>query len=106
MEQYNVCSVNLDPTIGSEIRKTRPAVIISPDEMNLHLNTIVIVPMTSIQKGNYPTRQYVKGENFAGYLVIDQIRTVDKSRICQYIGKLTAEDIKKLKLIIQEMLID
>ncbi len=106
MEQYSVYSVNLDPNIGSEIKKTRPAVIISPDEMNLHLNTIIIVPMTSKQKGNYPTRKKVKGKNFEGYLVIDQIRTIDKSRICKHIGKLATEDIKKLKFILREMLID
>ena len=106
MKQYSVYSVNLDPTIGSEIRKTRPGVIISPQEMNIHLNTIIIVPMTSMQRGHYPTRQHVKGKNFEGYLVIDQIRTVDKSRLYKYIGELNKDDIKKLKLILKEMLID
>lgn len=106
MEQYNIYNVNLDPTIGSEMKKTRPAVIISPQEMNIHLDTIIVVPMTSTQKGAYPTRQYVKGKNFEGYLVIDQIRTIDKLRLYKFLGKLNNDDIKKLKSILKEMLID
>jgi mRNA interferase MazF len=106
MNQYDVYMVNLDPTIGSEIKKTRPAVIISPDEMNQNLDTIIIAPMTSIQKKRYPTRHYVKSTNFEGCLVLDQIRTLDKSRFYKYMGKLINEDIKKLKAILKEMLID
>jgi len=106
MNQYDIYTVNLDPTLGSEIKKTRPAVIISPDEMNQNLDTIIIAPMTSTQRKEYPTRHYVKGSKFEGYLVLDQIRTLDKSRFCKRIGKLGIEDIKKLKAILKEMLID
>ena len=80
LKQYKIVLVNLDPTIGSEIKKTRPCVIISPNEMNKYLQTIVVAPMTSSSK-NYPTRIEVHHNKTKGWIVLDQIRTVDRQRI-------------------------
>lgn len=103
--QYNIVLVNLDPTVGSEIKKTRPCVIISPDEMNKYLNTIVIAPMTS-QSKSYPTRVKVTHDNKKGWIVIDQIRTIDKQRIIKTLDKLTEKEIKDVKKIIRETYVD
>lgn len=103
--QYAIVLVNLDPTLGSEIKKTRPCVIISPDEMNKYLNTIVIAPMTTNLK-RYPTRVAVDHENKKGMVVIDQIRTVDKIRIMKVLGKLTKSEIKTCKEVIKETFVD
>jgi mRNA interferase MazF len=100
--QYSIVLVNLDPTIGSEIKKTRPCVIISPNEMNFNINTIIIAPMTSKSR-NYPTRVKVD-EN--SYIVLDQIRIIDKQRIIKKLGELDIEIILKIKQIIKEMLVD
>ena len=97
--------VNLDPTIGSEMKKTRPCVIISPNEMNRYLNTIVLAPMTSSLK-NYPTRVGVLHENKNGSIVLDQIRTVDRQRIIKVLGSLTGEEILKVKEVIREAFVD
>jgi mRNA interferase MazF len=105
MNQYQIVLVNLDPTMGSEIQKTRPCVIISPDEMNRHLSTLIISPITS-QSTNYPTRIKVKTGEKNGWVVIDQIRTVDKQRIIKTLGRLTAKEIVKIKLTIRETFID
>ncbi len=103
--QYNIVLVNLDPTVGSEIKKTRPCVVISPDEMNKYLNTIVIAPMTS-QSKSYPTRVKVNHDNKKGWIVIDQIRTIDKQRIIKTLDKLTEKEIKDVKKIIRETYVD
>jgi len=105
INQYDIAIVNLDPTIGSEIKKTRPCVIISPNEMNKHINTIIIAPMTSQSKG-YPTRVQVKHNNKKGWVVIDQIRTIDKQRITKIVDNLTYAEIKKVKEVIKETLVD
>ena len=80
LNQYSIVLVNLDPTIGSEMKKTRPSVIISPNEMNEVLNTVIIAPLTSTMK-NYPSRIncFVKDKN--GQIALDQLRCVDKSRL-------------------------
>lgn len=105
LRQYSIVLVNLDPTIGSEIQKTRPCVIISPDEMNQFLQTIVIAPMnTNLKK--YPTRVPVKHDRKEGMIVIDQIRTVDKRRIMKPLGQLSAAEILKCKEIIKETFVD
>lgn len=101
INQYQIILVNLDPTIGSEIKKTRPCVVISPDEMNKYLNTIVIAPMTTRSK-NYPTRIEIKHDRKPGWVVIDQIRTIDKKRIIKSIGRLSKPEIKEVKSIIKE----
>ena len=87
VQRFDVWLVALDPTVGSEIKKTRPAAIISPDEMNAHINTVIIAPMTS--KGrNYPTRVPCKFQGKSGQVVLDQIRTVDKVRLVKRLGRL------------------
>lgn len=105
LKQYAIVLVNLDPTIGSEIKKTRPCVIVSPNEMNKYLNTIVVAPMTTNQK-KYPTRISVLHNKKKGMIVIDQIRTVDKKRIIKVFDKLTKAEIKKCKNIIKETFVD
>lgn len=105
LKQYQVILVNLDPTIGSEMKKTRPAVILSPDEMNRHLQTIVIAPMTSSPKA-YPTRVQIDFEMKKGSIVLDQIRTVDRQRIIKVLGNLTEEEIQKVKSVIKETYVD
>jgi mRNA interferase MazF len=105
LKQYAIVLVNLDPTIGSEIKKIRPCLVISPDEINGNLRTIVIAPMTTKSKP-YPTRVKVKHNNQTGWIVIDQIRTIDKSRIVRILGKITAREIKSCKAVIKETFVD
>lgn len=105
LNQYTIVLVNLDPTVGSEIKKTRPCVIISPNEMNKFLNTIVVAPMTTNQK-KYPTRISVEHKGKKGMIAIDQIRTVDKKRIIKIFDELTKSEIKKYKEIIKETFVD
>ena len=96
LNQYSIVLVNLDPTIGSEIKKTRPCIIISPDEMNKYLQTIVIAPITSSSKP-YPTRVEIKHNKKKGWIVVDQIRTVNRQRITKLFDKLSDKEISKLK---------
>ena len=105
IRQYQIILVNLDPTIGSEIKKTRPCVVISPDEMNKHLRTVVIAPLTASSK-NYPTRIEVKHDNKMGWIVLDQIRTIDKQRILKDLGKLSKPEIKEVKAVMKEIFVD
>ncbi len=105
LNQYQIVLVNLDPTIGSEIKKTRPCVIISPDEMNKYLRTVVISPMTTKSK-KYPTRIEVKHDRKIGWIVLDQIRTINKQRIIKILGRLSKPEIKELKSILKETFID
>lgn len=105
INQYEIILVNLDPTLGSEIRKTRPCVVISPNEMNRHLNTVVIAPMTTSSK-NYPTRVEIKHDNRMGWVVLDQIRTIDKQRMIKTLGKLSRPEVKEVKAILKETYID
>ncbi len=105
VNQYQIVLVNLDPTIGSEMKKTRPCVIISPDEMNKYLKTIVVAPMTSSSK-DYPTRVEVKHNNTKGWVVIDQIRTIDKVRVVKKFELLSEKEIQKVKNVIKETYVD
>ena len=105
LKQYQIILVNLDPTIGSEIKKTRPCVIISPDEMNVYLNTIIVAPMTTKSR-QYPTRIKVRHKNQVGWIIIDQIRTINKKRIIRILDSLTLTEIKKVKETIKETLYD
>ena len=105
INQYEIVLVNLDPTIGSEIKKTRPCVVISPNEMNKYLNTIVIAPMTSTSK-SYPTRIEINSNNKKGWIVIDQIRTVDRKRISKVFGKLSEKEILEVKNVMRETFVD
>lgn len=105
LKQYQIVLVNLDPTIGSEMKKTRPCIIISPNEMNKYLQTIVIAPMTSNSK-HYPTRVEVKHNKTKGWVVLDQIRTIDRGRVVKLLGTLTEKEIYIIKTTIQETYVD
>lgn len=105
INQYEIVLVNLDPTLGSEIQKTRPCVVISPDEMNHNLRTIIVAPMTSTSKP-YPTRIKVKHNNQTGWVVIDQIRTIDKVRIVKKLGQLKVNEAIACKKIMKETFVD
>ncbi len=104
-EQYQIILVNLDPAIGSEIKKTRPCVIVSPNEMNKYIRTIIIAPLTSTSK-NYPTRVKITHNEKKSWIVVDQIRTIDKQRVIKSLGQLTMTEIAKLKSVIKETLVD
>jgi len=105
INQYEVFLINLDPTLGHEIQETRPCLIISPNEMNRTIQTIIIAPMTT-KSHSYPTRVPLKFENKEGWIVLDQIRTVDRVRLIKKLGKIKQIEIEKTKSILQEMLID
>jgi mRNA interferase MazF len=105
IKQYQIILVNLDPTIGREIKKTRPCVIISPNEMNKYLRTVVIAPMTTSSK-KYPTRVKVKHDNKIGWIVLDQIRTIDRQRIIKVFGEIADSEIQELKSVLKETYID
>ncbi|MFA6402459.1 MAG: type II toxin-antitoxin system PemK/MazF family toxin [Salinivirgaceae bacterium] len=105
ISQYQIILANLDPTMGGELKKTRPCVVISPNEMNRHLKTVVIAPMTTSSK-NYPTRIEIKHDNKTGWIVLDQIRTIDKQRIIRDIGHLSKQETKLVKSILKETYID
>lgn len=104
-EQYEVHWINLDPTLGSEMNKNRPCVIVSPNELNKFLRTIVIVPITSIVR-HYPWRVACTISGRKGSIATDQIKVVDKSRIGSRIVSLTKEEIKALKRTLTAMFID
>ena len=103
INQYDVHWIDLNPTIGSEMSKTRPCVIISPDEMNRFLKTVIIAPVTHTIKG-YPSRINCKVDGQAGSVMLDQLRTIDKIRIKAKLSKLTSKEIVQLKTVINEML--
>ncbi len=105
LKQYQIVLVNLDPTIGNEMKKTRPCVIISPNEMNKYLQTIVLAPMTSSLK-SYPTRVEIIHDKKQGAVVLDQIRTVDRQRIIKLLGKLSEKEILKVKKVLKETYVD
>jgi mRNA interferase MazF len=102
VKRFEVYLVNLDPTVGREIKKTRPCVIISPDEMNRHIATVIVAPMTT--KGNaYPTRVSCEFEGKKGQVVLDQLRTVDKKRLAKWLGELEQGTQKQVLAILAEM---
>ncbi|KAA5546508.1 type II toxin-antitoxin system PemK/MazF family toxin [Adhaeribacter rhizoryzae] len=105
VNQYEIVLVNLDPTVGSEIQKTRPCVVVSPNEINHNLKTVVIAPMTT-KSHPYPTRVKVKHNNQTGWVVIDQIRTIDKIRIVKILGQLNSSEAAACKRIIKETFVD
>lgn len=105
IRQYDLVLVNLAPTIGSEMKKTRPCLVISPNEMNKYLQTIVIASVTSTSR-DYPTRVSINQERIKGWIIIDQIRTIDKRRIVKILGKLNNPEIEKVKDVIQETFVE
>ncbi len=102
VSRFDVYLINLDPTVGSEIRKTRPCLIISPDEMNHHIRTVIVAPMTTAAK-DYPTRVFCRFQGKEGQIVLDQIRTIDKSRLVKRIGALEPKVQAKVISTLQSM---
>lgn len=108
--QYDIVLVNLNKdggkdSSGAEINKIRPCVVISPDEMNSHLRTLVVTPVTSVPK-MYPTRVRVRHNQRTGWIVADQIRTIDRKRVKRKLGRITNPEIKKLKEMIRRIYVD
>lgn len=102
IKRFDVFLINLDPTIGHEIKKTRPCLIISPDEMNRYISTIIVAPMTT--KGrNYPSRVRCIFQGKKGQIILDQIRTVDKNRLVKKLGMISKKAQLETLRILQEM---
>ena len=110
ISQYDIHLVDLnayggsEPT-GAEISKIRPCVVISPDEMNRYLKTLVVIPMTTRPKA-YPTRVRIRHNQKTGWMAVDQIRTVDRKRVKKRLGRITNPEIRKLKNVIRETYVD
>lgn len=107
MKRFSLYIVNLDPTVGAEIKKKRPCLIVSPDEINTYLQTVIIVPLTSTQR-NLPTRILIKATPQSGlsndsYAVLDQLKTVDKSRLSAPIGEISDDEKHAVSDILKEM---
>jgi len=102
VNRFDVYLVNLDPTIGSEIQKTRPCLVISPDEMNRNIRTVIIAPMTSAQK-DYPTRVSCTFQKRKGQIVLDQLRTIDKARLVRRLGTIDSKDQLEVISILQRL---
>jgi len=104
IKRFQVYLVNLDPTIGHEIKKTRPCLVISPNEMNKHIGTVIVAPMTT--KGrNYPTRVKCSFQDKKGIVVLDQIRTVDKKRLVKKLGTINSKAQNNVLNILQELFV-
>lgn len=102
ISRFEVHLVNLDPTVGREIRKTRPCLVVSPDEMNHAIATAIIAPMTT--KGrSYPTRVACRFSGRSGQVVLDQIRTVDQSRLVKKLGRVDARTAERVLEVLQEL---
>jgi mRNA interferase MazF len=102
VNRFDVYLVGLDPTIESEIQKTRPCIVISPDEMNHNIRTVIIAPMTSASK-DYPTRVPCTFKKKQGHIVLDQIRTIDKSRLIKRLGLIDSKAQLDVVTVLQRM---
>jgi mRNA interferase MazF len=102
VNRFDVYLVNLDPTVGSEIKKTRPCLIISPNEMNRHIRTVIVAPMTTAGK-NYPTRVTCSFKRKMGQIVLDQIRTIDKTRLVKKLGIIEPETQAEVISVLQRL---
>jgi mRNA interferase MazF len=105
IRQYEVYLIDLDPTVGHEIKKRRPCLVVSPDEMNRNIQTVIVAPMTT-KSHDYPSRIKISFDNKKGWIVLDQIRTVDKRRLLKKAGKISGEPVAKVKAFLKEMLVD
>lgn len=105
VSQYDVFLIALDPKIGHEIQKTRPCLILSPDEMNKHLATVIFAPMTT-KSHDYPMRVKTLFDRKQAWVVLDQIRTVDKRRLLKKLGRIDTKTMEQVKSIIKRMLVD
>jgi mRNA interferase MazF len=95
IRRFDVCLINLDPTQGYEIKKTRPCLVVSPDEMNRHIRIVIVAPMTTAGS-DYPSRVPVTFKNKSGRIVLDQIRTVDKKRLVKVLGRIDEETASRV----------
>ncbi len=102
VNRFDVYLINLDPTVGSEIKKTGPCLIISPDEMKRHIRTIIVAPMTTAGK-EYPTRIFCTFKKKKGQIVIDQIRTIDKSRLIKRLGTIDPNTQLEVIAVLQRL---
>ena len=102
IKRFDVYLINLDPTVGSEIQKTRPCLVISPDEMNRFIRTVIVAPMTT-KGAQYPTRVPCRFQGKQGQVVLDQIRTVDKARLVKRLGKLGPRTSAEVLSVLGEM---
>lgn len=102
VSRFDVFLVALDPTIGHEIKKTRPCTVISPDEMNHHIGTVIVAPMTT-KCGDYPTRMDCTFQGVKGQVVLDQLRTVDKTRLVKKLGRLSSPTADRVLGVLIEM---
>lgn len=102
VKQFDIYWVDLNPTIGAEIQKVRPCVVVSPNELNKHLNTVIIVPVTSVIHG-YPYRVRCHVAEREGEIATDQIRTIDKRRLKKHISTLSKDEQEDLQNILQQM---
>lgn len=102
VNRFDVYRVNLDPTVGSEIKKTRPCLIISPNEMNRHIRTVIVAPMTTAAK-DYPTRVTCSFKKKMGQIVLDQIRTIDKTRLVKKLGIIEPETQAEVISVLQSL---
>jgi mRNA interferase MazF len=102
VQRFDVFLVSLDPTVGSEIQKSRPCLIISPDEMNRHIRTVIIAPMTTRGR-RYPTRVACEFQGKQGQIVLDQIRTVDKSRLLGRLGRIDSQTQMRMLSLLHDM---
>lgn len=102
VKRFDVFLINLDPTVGAEIQKTRPCLVVSPDEMNRHISTVIIAPMTT--KGRaYPTRAPCKFQGKQGEIVLDQLRAVDKARLVKKLGRIDAKTQSDVLTVLGDM---
>jgi mRNA interferase MazF len=102
INRFEVFLINLDPTIGAEIQKTRPCLIVSPDEMNRNIRTVIVAPLTT--KGqDYPTRVACRFKGKVGKIVLDQIRTVDRGRLIKRLGRLDSKSSARVLDVLQEI---
>lgn len=102
MKRFDVYLVALDPTIGTEIQKTRPCLIISPDEMNDYIQTVIVAPMTT-RSPDYPSRVATRFDDTTASIVLDQIRTVDKRRLIKYLGQISSDAQARVLAVLAEM---
>ena len=102
INRFEVYLVNLDPTVGYEIKKVRPCVVVSPDEMNHHIRTVIVAPMTTKGRAN-PTRVPCRFKGKTGQIVLDQLRTVDSVRLVKKLGKISQKTASDVLAVLQEM---
>lgn len=102
VERFDVFLVSLDPTVGSEIKKTRPCLVISPDEMNRNIRTVIIAPMTTAKK-DYPTRVPCVFRKKQGQIVLDQMRTIDKTRLVKKLGAIDSNTQLDVITVLQHL---